>query len=130
MSISKFDIDILYQGHAMTPARTETRTDLLRGTLDLLVLRTLDLQPLHGLAIADRIRQVTRGTFSVPPGSLFPALHRLEDEGWIRGEWTVSGDSRRIKAYAVTAAGRRQLVAERRNWARVVTAMAQVLESR
>jgi PadR family transcriptional regulator PadR len=129
MSISSFDIDHLHKRRPMTPSRSEARTDLLRGTLDLLILRTLDLQPLHGLAVADRIRQVTRGRFSVPPGSLFPALHRLEDEGWIRGEWTVSGDGRRIKAYAVTAAGRRQLAAERRNWARIVTAMAQVLES-
>lgn len=114
----------------MPSSRTENRTDLLRGTLDLLILRTLDLQPLHGLAVADRIRQVTHGTFSVAPGSLFPALHRLEAGGWIRGEWSVSADGRRIKSYALTAAGRRQLAAERRNWARIVTAMSQVLESR
>lgn len=114
----------------MTPTREDTSTALLRGTLDLLILRTLDLQPLHGLAIADRIQQATRGTFRVQPGSLFPALHRLEEGGWISGEWTVTGDSRRIKTYALTAAGRRHLAAERRNWARIVTAMTQVLESR
>lgn len=114
----------------MTPPREDTRTALLRGTLDLLILRTLDLEPLHGLAIADRIQQVTQGTFRVQPGSLFPALHRLDEGGWIRGEWTVTGDGRRIKSYALTASGRRHLAAERRNWARIVTAMAQVLESR
>jgi len=114
----------------MQSSRNERRTDLLRGTLDLLILQTLDLQPLHGLAIADRIRQVTRRAFSVPPGSLFPALHRLAQGGWIKGEWTVTGDGRRVKSYALTAAGRRQLVAKQRKWARIVTAMAQVLESR
>lgn len=105
-------------------------TDLLRGTLDLLVLRTLELRPLHGLGIADRIRQVTRGTFSVPAGSLFPALHRLEQQDWVRGEWTASEDGRRIKTYQLTPAGRRQLAVEKRQWARVVDAMTQVLESR
>jgi transcriptional regulator len=88
----------------------------------------LDAGPLHGIAIADRIRQLTRGTFDVKAGSLFPALHRLEDEGWISGEWTVTGDSRRIKSYALTAAGRKQLSAEKRQWDRVVLAVSQVLE--
>jgi transcriptional regulator len=113
----------------MTP-RDETATDLLRGTLDLLILRTLELQPLHGLAITDRIRQVTRGTFVVPAGSLFPGLHRLEQQGWIQGGWTASDEGRRVKTYRLTAAGRRQLSAEKRQWARIVDAMTQVLESR
>jgi transcriptional regulator len=103
---------------------------LLRGTLGLLILRTLDLQPLHGLAIADRIQQATHGTFRVPAGSLFPALHRLEEGGWIRGEWTVTAEGRRIRVYSLTSAGRRKLSAEQRNWTRLVTAMAQALESR
>jgi transcriptional regulator len=110
-------------------ARTRERTDLLRGTLDLLILRTLDLQPLHGVAIAERIRQVTSGTFVVLPGSLFPALHRLEQEAWIAGQWTTNNQKRRVKSYRLTAAGRRQLSAEKREWARIVTAMAQVLET-
>jgi len=114
----------------MAPIRADSRTDLLRGTLDLLILQTLELQPLHGLGVAERIRQVTRGTFFVPAGSLFPALHRLEQQGWIRGEWAASDENRRIKAYGLTQAGRRQLVAEKRNWTRIVTAMTQVLESR
>jgi transcriptional regulator len=104
------------------------KTDLLRGTLDLLILRTLELQPLHGIAIADRIRQVTQGTFDVQAGSLFPALHRLEQEGWILGEWTTS-EGRRVRSYTLTAAGRKQLAAEKRLWERITTAVGQVLEA-
>ena len=106
-----------------------TQTELLRGTLDLLILRTLALQPMHGVAIAERILQTTRGTFQVKPGSLFPALHRLEQEGWIAGEWQQPSGARRIKAYALTRAGRRQLASETATWQRIVTAMSQVLES-
>jgi transcriptional regulator len=104
-------------------------TELMRGTLDLLVLKTLELGPRHGISVADRIRQITSGTFEVKPGSLFPALHRLEQNGFIRGEWTQSEEGRRVKAYRLTPQGRRQLAAEQREWARVVGAMAQVLES-
>ena len=104
-------------------------TELMRGTLDLLVLKTLELGPRHGISVAERIRQTTSGTFEVAPGSLFPALHRLEQNGYIRGEWTQSAEGRRVKAYRLTAQGRRQLAAEQREWARVALAMAQVLES-
>jgi PadR family transcriptional regulator, regulatory protein PadR len=104
------------------------RVDLLRGTLDLLILRILDLQSLHGIAIADRIRQTTGGAFDVQAGSLFPALHRLEQEGWVAGEWTTNARDRRIKSYKLTAAGRRQLSEEKRTWDRVVTAVTQVLQ--
>ena len=104
-------------------------TQLLKGTLDLLILRTLDLQPMHGVAIADRIHQVTRGTFQVKPGSLFPALHRLEQEGWIAGQWHQSDEGRRVKAYTLTRAGRRQLATEKATWQRIVGAMSQVLDS-
>jgi transcriptional regulator len=104
-------------------------SELLRGTLDLLVLKTLELEPRHGMGVADRIRQTTAGTFDVSPGSLFPALHRLEQNGFISGEWTQSPEGRRVKAYRLTALGRRHLAAEKREWARVVLAMAQVLES-
>jgi transcriptional regulator len=96
--------------------------------LDLLILRTLELRPLHGVAIADRIRQVTHGTFVVQPGSLFPALHRLEHEAWIAGEWTTNPQKRRVKSYHLTAAGRRHLSAEKREWDRS-TAVTQVLET-
>lgn len=103
--------------------------DLVKGTLGLLILRTLALEPRHGIAIADRIEQITRGTFRVKAGSLFPALHRLEQEGFIAGDWTVSDTGRRTKAYRLTPAGTRQLAAEKRDWARVVTAVGQVLDA-
>lgn len=106
-----------------------SRIELLKGTLDLLILRTLELQPMHGVAIADRIEQVTRGTFQVKAGSLFPALHRLEQEGWIAGQWGESAEGRRVKSYKLTRAGRRQLATEKANWQRIVAAMGQVLES-
>jgi len=105
------------------------KTDLLRGTLDLLVLRTLELQPLHGVAVAERIRQVTHGTFVVQPGSLFPALHRLEQDAWITGQWTTNDRGRRVKSYQMTPTGRKHLIAERRERNRIVTAVSQVLET-
>ena len=101
--------------------------ELLQGTLDLLILRTLELQPLHGVGIADRLEQVTKGVFVVGPGSLFPALHRLSDRGWIEGEWGELETGRRAKFYSITAAGRKQLAEEKRNWTRVFTAVNQVL---
>ncbi len=102
---------------------------LVKGTLDLLILRTLELQPLHGAAIADRIFQTTRGTFHIKAGSLFPALHRLEQDGWITGEWETPPNGRRIKSYELTREGRRHLLAEKATWQRVVTAMNLVLDS-
>ena len=109
----------------MSPRRTE----LLKGTLDLLILRTLALEPRHGLAIADRIAQITRGTFVVKPGSLFPALHRLEQEGFIVGAWGESEDGFRVKTYRLAPSGRRQLGRETAQWKRIVLAMGQVLET-
>ena len=106
---------------------TTHQMEMRKGTLDLLILRTLTLRPLHGIAVADRIRQVTKGTFEVGPGSLFPALHRLEQEGWIRGEWGLSDRGRRAKAYTLTKAGRKQLATEEKEWSRIVAAVAQVL---
>jgi transcriptional regulator len=100
---------------------------LLQGTLDLLILRTLELQPLHGVGIADRIEQVTNGVFVIGPGSLFPALHRLEEKGWIDGEWGELESGRRAKFYALTRSGRAQLAKEKQNWHKVNTAMNQVL---
>ena len=102
---------------------------LVKGTLGLLVLRTLELQPLHGAAIAERIFQTTGGTFQIKAGSLFPALHRLEQDGWIDGRWETPPGGRRIKSYRLTRQGRRHLSAEKETWRRVVTAMSQVLES-
>lgn len=101
--------------------------ELLQGTLDLLVLRTLECGPLHGVAISDRIEQVTRGVFVVGPGSLFPALHRLAEKGWIEGQWTEPENKRRVKTYTLTASGRNRLTEEKRNWRKVFTAMNRVL---
>lgn len=102
---------------------------LVKGTLDLLVLRTLELQPLHGAAIAERIFQTTRGTFRIKAGSLFPALHRLEQDGWIEGEWEMPARGRRIKSYRLTRQGRRHLSTQKAAWQRIVAAMQLVLES-
>jgi transcriptional regulator len=104
-------------------------TEIMKGTLDLLVLKTLALEPRHGVGVADRIEQITRGTFQVRPGSLFPALHRLEQHGLIAGEWGQTPEGRRAKYYRITPAGQRQLMAEKRNWARIVLAIGQILEA-
>jgi transcriptional regulator len=108
---------------------SKTQTDLLKGTLALLILKTLELEPRHGLGVAERIGQITRGAFDVKPGSLFPALHRLEQDGFIEGEWGASPQGRRAKFYQLTSAGRRQLVTEKRNWARIVGAIGLVLDA-
>jgi transcriptional regulator len=107
----------------------EPPLELLKGTLDLLILRTLDLRPMHGSAIAERISQVTHRTFQVKAGSLFPALHRLEQEGWIEGKWQESTEGRRVRSYTLTRDGRRQLAVEKKTWTRIVHAMTALLES-
>ena len=107
----------------------ERSAELLKGTLDLLIMRTLNVRAMHGSAIADRIAQVTNGTFQVKAGSLFPALHRMEQEGWIQGDWVESAEGRRVRSYTLTRSGRRQLAGEKENWMRIVQAMNQVLES-
>lgn len=101
----------------------------MKGTLDLLILRSLELRPLHGAALAERVFQITNGTFRLKAGSLFPALHRLENEGWIDGVWDTSPEGRRVKSYTLTRSGQKQLVAGKATWERVVLAMTQVLES-
>lgn len=107
----------------------ESRTDLMRGTLDLLILRALSVMPLHGLGIARRIAQITRGSFDVKPGSLFPALYRLEDRGLVTAEWGESDTRRRAKFYHLTRLGRKQLQIEEANWHRIALAMGHALES-
>jgi len=101
--------------------------EILQGTLDLLILRTIDLRPMHGVGIADRIEQVTRGAFKVGPGSLFPALHRMAEKGWIEGRWDELDTGRRAKFYSITRSGRAQLTKERRTWERIASAMGHVL---
>jgi len=105
------------------------QTPLLQGTLDLLILKALSLQPLHGLGVSRRIEQVTQGAYVVGAGSLFPALHRLEEKGWLVSAWGESDNNRRAKFYRLTAAGKRQLATETDEWARVAGAMTAALES-
>jgi PadR family transcriptional regulator, regulatory protein PadR len=105
------------------------KVDLLQGTLDLLVLKALALEPLHGLGVSRRIEQMTKGTFQVKPGSLFPALHRMEEAGWLESSWGESENNRRAKFYQLTKAGGRQLKAETEDWQRIALAIANALQT-
>ena len=105
------------------------RASLLQGTLDLLILKALSTGELHGLGVSRRIEQMTGGTFAVQPGSLFPALHRLEESGWLTAEWEASENNRRAKYYKLTKTGRRQLGEATEQWNRVAVAMAKALEA-
>jgi transcriptional regulator len=102
-------------------------TDLIQGTLDMLILKTLSLEPMHGFGIARRIEQVSGGVFKVNPGSLLIAFRRLERQGWLDGEWRATDNNRRARYYKLTASGRRQLAAETRGWERRIAAVARVL---
>jgi PadR family transcriptional regulator, regulatory protein PadR len=106
-----------------------SKSGLLQGTLDLLILRALALGPNHGLGIARRVGQITRGTFDVKPGSLFPALHRLEEQGWLDAEWGESENRRKAKYYTLTKAGRRQLQVETSEWRSVSMAIARAIDA-
>jgi len=108
------------------PPKTPT---LLQGTLDLLILKALALQELHGLGVARRVEQITRGTFQVKPGSLFPALHRMEEAGWLASEWGESENNRRAKFYRLTALGRKQLAVETEQWQTISVAIAAALQA-
>jgi PadR family transcriptional regulator PadR len=105
------------------------QVNLLQGTLDLLILKSLALGELHGLGVARRVQQITRGTFNVKPGSLFPALHRMEEAGWLTAFWGTSENNRRAKYYRLTAKGRRQFDDEVSEWKRIAVAMAYALQS-
>ena len=107
----------------------EKKSDLLQGTLGLLVLKALSLGPLHGLGVSQRIEQVTKGTFQVKPGSLFPALHRMEEAGWLKSSWGESENNRRAKYYRLTKAGQRQLEAETKDWQKITVAIASALNA-
>lgn len=104
-------------------------TNLLQGTLDLLILKSLALGELHGLGVSRRVEQLTRGTFEVGPGSLFPALHRLESSRWLSSRWGTSENNRKAKFYRLTAAGRRQLEVETGQWKRIAVAISYALEA-
>lgn len=118
-------IQIIYRREDMAGKKT----DLLQGTLDLLVLKAVALGPLHGLGVSRRIEQITKGAFQVKPGSLFPALHRMEQAGWLSSEWGESENNRRAKYYQLTKAGRRQLEAETEGWQRISLAIASALKA-
>src|SRR3954454_11540582 len=105
------------------------RATLLQGTLDLLILKALASGERHGLGVSRRIEQITRGTFVVQPGSLFPALHRLEEAGWLTSTWELSENNRCAKFYTVTRAGRKQLGQETAEWNRIALAIARALEA-
>jgi transcriptional regulator len=104
-------------------------TDLVQGTVDLLILKTIALEPMHGWAIAQRIRQVSKDVLQVQQGSLYPALHRLEQQGWIDAEWGDSENNRKAKYYSLTRAGRKRLEEELANWERLSSAIALVLRT-
>jgi len=118
----KWESVVEYRGDNMP-----TPTDLLQGTLDLLILQTIALEPMHGWGIALRIQQVSQDVLQIGQGSLYPALYRLEYKGWIKSEWGSSENNRRAKFYKLTAAGRRQLQAERASWDRLSGAISLVL---
>ena len=107
----------------------EAKMNLLRGTLDLLILKALSLEPLHGVGVSRRITQITQSGFQVSFGSLFPSLHRMEEKGWVEAEWRASENNRRAKYYRLTSSGRAQLKAEERDWNQVVKIMTAAVES-
>jgi transcriptional regulator len=104
-------------------------TDVIQGTLDMLILKTLSLEPMHGFGIARRVEQTSRGVFKVNPGSLLTALNRLERAGWLDAEWRQTANSRRAKYYSLTRAGRKQLDAQTSDWARRASAVARILKA-
>ncbi len=108
---------------------TDTNTDVIQGTLDLLILKTLSLEPMHGFGIARRVEQVSRGVFKVNPGSLLTALQRLERAGWLDTEWRQTANARRAKYYTLTRAGRKQLDRETEDWTRRASAVARLLKA-
>lgn len=105
----------------------QEQTTLLQGTLDLLILKSLALEELHGLGVARRVEQITGGTFQVKPGSLFPSLHRMEEEGWLSSSWGESENNRKAKYYKLTKTGRRQLETETERWHKIALAIGQAL---
>ncbi len=107
----------------------ETKSDLLQGTLDMLILKTLSLAPMHGWGISQRIQQTSKDVLQVNQGSLYPSLHRLERRGWITSEWGTSENNRRAKFYRVTRTGRKQLAEETENWERLSAAIARIMQT-
>src|SRR6202008_833149 len=107
----------------------KTKSDLLQGTLDMLILKTLALEPMHGWGVSQRIQQISSGVLNVNQGSLYPALYRLEDQGWIESEWGSSDNNRKAKFYRLTKAGRKQLEIEAETWDRIADAIGAIMRS-
>lgn len=107
----------------------EKQSEIVQGTLDMLILKTLNLEPMHGYGIGLRIQQMSHGVFQVNPGSLFPALRRLERAGWVKTEWQSTENNRKAKYYLLTGAGRRKLKSETREWGRQTAAITRILEA-
>lgn len=125
-------IPIGRQGERLTlliMANRDLKTDLLQGTLDMLILRVLSRGDMHGWGIADRIEQLSKSVLSVGEGSLYPALYRLQDQGWIESEWGISDNNRKAKYYRLTKAGRKQLEVEKESWDRITLAIADIMKS-
>lgn len=108
-------------------ATEQRRLELPQGTLDLLILKAVELEPMHGWAISERLQQISRDVIQVQQGSLYPALHRLERRGWIKAKWAISENSRRAKYYELTAKGRKQLALEASDWNRLASAVGEIL---
>ena len=117
------------KGSAARRLQPVKQTDLLQGTLDMLILRVLSRGEMHGWGIADRIAQLSKSVLSVGEGSLYPALYRLQDQGWIESEWGVSDNNRKAKYYRLTKAGRKQLEAEQESWGRLTEAIGAIMRS-
>ena len=113
----------------MAKGKSKEKSDLLQGTLDMLILKTLTLEPMHGWGISQRIQQISRDVLQVNQGSLYPALHRLELQGWIRSRWGASENNRRAKFYELTAPGQKQLREETENWERLSAAVIRILQT-
>jgi transcriptional regulator len=134
-AVRDFRIDSLYEMRVILLLQIiyrkgemeQLQSNLLQGTLHMLILKALSLGEMHGLGISRRIEQITRGTFQVKPGSLFPALHRMEEAGWLSSEWGESENNRRAKYYRLSRAGRKQLEAETKEWDRITLAIASAL---
>jgi PadR family transcriptional regulator, regulatory protein PadR len=117
-------VERLEEGSDVMP---KAKSSLLQGTLDLLILKTLELEPMHGWGISQRIQQVSESFLQVSQGSLYPALHRLEEQGWITASWDTSENNRQAKYYQLTKRGRGQLAEEKENWLRLSTAVARIV---
>src|SRR5215475_4411034 len=126
---SQDDTELFWTRVSFGPPMSEPNTDVIQGTLDMLILKTLSLEPMHGFGIARRIEQISKGVFKVNPGSLLTAFQRLERVGWLDSEWRQTDNSRRAKYYSLTRAGRKQLEVETANWNRRASAIARVLKA-